>query len=584
MVKVKGGKSSKKSINISKGIVYIFFIFYLVVYGIVVQFFIASYQKSHPGELPVYISYLPFACYVGAAFLGLSFLIFIKNVRMPKARETKSRKKVRAGSIYKQALFLIIFVFSFIPLLAPIVDQGKTDQNFSAYNEDWNGGADFMLLLEEEGYDCYNLQSSLSATERLAEEEDKYILLIIFGANQYYNPLHEIPYFIKFFNESNSLLLLHDQGSTSTLLWEIFLANMVDPDVKDEIPLTIFPDGTLRDNESYDTSPEFPVIVDFPSHPITSGIDEVILSQSTAALGGPFVEYSGWDVVGYSSAYSFIDRNDDEMYDYDDDNYDISYILDAVPDFPDELKKIPLCWEQAVFMAKDTGTSRIFVSGDASLFNNELINEDGYDNQKFALNIVEWLTSYENREKDDWIVVFDEAHLRPEESRDLSSAGIFGFILQYVIQLSTNPFTSFMYPVLAVYTLRRYLPKKGKKEEKKIAEQEKEEEKLKFRTSSFFAKKIEWYRDKRKYDKALALIYRRLERKLNSLLGGAKLTTKNVINMVTAKEPGISRHKIRRINKFMDRILSIKAGKSKVRNEREFENLFFEMEWVVDAI
>ncbi len=55
-VKVKGGKSSKKSINISKGIVYIFFTVYLVIYGIVVQFFINSYQKSHPGELAVYVN------------------------------------------------------------------------------------------------------------------------------------------------------------------------------------------------------------------------------------------------------------------------------------------------------------------------------------------------------------------------------------------------------------------------------------------------------------------------------------------------------------------------------------------------
>ena len=57
-VKVKGGKSSKKSINISKGIVYIFFTVYLVIYGIVLQSFIASYQKSHPGELAVYVSLL----------------------------------------------------------------------------------------------------------------------------------------------------------------------------------------------------------------------------------------------------------------------------------------------------------------------------------------------------------------------------------------------------------------------------------------------------------------------------------------------------------------------------------------------
>jgi len=274
--------------------------------------------------------------------------------------------------------------------------------------------------------------------------------------------------------------------------------------------------------------------------------------------------------------------NDDQMYDYDDDNIDIEFVADAIgEDFPEELTKVPLGgYPQAPFMAKDTGDARIFVSADASLFNNELLNEDGYDNQQFALNIIEWLT----REEDDWMIVFDEAHIRPERSRDISSAGIFGFIIQYIVQLSTNPLTAWIYPLLAVYTLKRYLPKKDEKEEKKkAAEEEKKEELARFRTSSFFAKKIEWYRDKSKYDKALTLLYRRLERKLNAQLGGNQITTKNVVNMVKDKEPGITRHKIRRITRFMDTILGIKRGK-KVRDEKTFEELFFEMEWIVQNI
>ncbi len=34
----------------------------------------------------------------------------------------------------------------------------------------------------------------------------------------------------------------------------------------------------------------------------------------------------------------------------------------------------------------------------------------------------------------------------------------------------------------------------------------------------------------------------------------------------------------------MDKILLIKEGKEKIRNEQDFENLFFEMEWVVNNI
>ena len=237
-------------------------------------------------------------------------------------------------------------------------------------------------------------------------------------------------------------------------------------------------------------------------------------------------------------------------------------------------------------MAKETDNARVFVSGDASLFNNELIREGGYDNADFAQNIIQWLTRGEN--KDDWVIVFDEAHIRPEYSRDLSSAGIFGFMIQYVVHLSTNPLTAWIYPLLAIYTLRKYLPKEKEKEEKKKAERiEKQEEKARFRTSSFFAKKIEWYHDKTKYAKALTLLYRRLERKLHAQLGTKKITRDNVINWMQQKEPGITKNKLRRIAKFMDRILAIKEGSGKarkVKSAQEFEELFFEMEWVVNNI
>ena len=244
-------------------------------------------------------------------------------------------------------------------------------------------------------------------------------------------------------------------------------------------------------------------------------------------------------------------------------------------------------YSQPVFLAKDNGRQRVFVSADASLFNNELINEIGYDNMEFGINIIEWLTyANEGVSKDDWIIVFDEAHIRPEYSRDLTSAGIFGFIMQYIVHLSTNPITAWIYPLLAFYTLRKYLPKKDKKkEEQKIAEEEeKKEEMARFRTSSFFAQKIDEYKDKMKYGDALKLLYRRLERKLNSQLGGGNITTQNVMDMVTAKDPSATKLKIRRIGRFMDRILAIKEGKYKVKTEQDFEEIFFEMGWAVNNI
>ncbi|MFX0043799.1 MAG: hypothetical protein ACFE8L_12880 [Candidatus Hodarchaeota archaeon] len=575
---VKAGKASEKSINISKAIIFVFFTIYLIVFGIIISEFIVSFQNHNPGDLPVLVSYIPLLCYIGALFLGIAFIIFIRNVSVYKTRQTQSRKQVKKGSMYKQALFLIIFIFAFVPLLAPIIDQGKNNQHFSIYNTDWNGCSDFRDTIEGQGYEIMSIQSSLSATERL----DKRILLILMGPNQYYDPIFEIPYFIDFFNSTNSLLICHDHGSTSTLLWEILIASFLTQEVDRNFPLTIFPDGVLRDHDSYFRTAEYPVITDFLPHPTVSSGMQVVLGQSSSAVGGPFITEFGWDDIGYSSDQSFIDKNGNDQFDNETDVLDLGFMTGLLPDF---FGLFPLgIYPQPVFMAKEYQNIRIFVSADASLFNNELIGL--YDNRQFGINIVEWLTYMDiGGNKDDWIIVFDEAHIRPEYSRDLTSAGIYGYIMQYIIHLSTNPITAWIYPILAYYTLRKYLPKKDEKEQKKKAEEaEKEEEIAKFRTSSFFAQKIEWYRDKSKYGKALTLLYRRLERKLNTLLMGKKITKENVIDMVIAKEPAISKGKVKRIDRFMEKILLIKEGKEKIRNEQDFENLFFEMEWVVNNI
>ncbi len=582
---VKSGKASKKSINISKGIIFTFFTIYFIIFGIIISEFSVSFQKINPEDFPVFLTYIPLLCYIGALFCGVGFLIFIRNATAQKSRQTQSRKKIKSGSIYKQALFIIIFIFAFIPILSPIIDQGKNTQHFSVYNDRWNGCSDLKQIIEDEGYEVMTVQSSLSATERL----DKSILLILMGPNQFYDPIFEVPYFINFFNGTNSLFICHDHGSTSTLLWEIMIASIFAPEI--QVPVTIFPNGILRDNLSYDTTPEFPVIQSFNSHPTTETptlINNVILSRSSCAAGGEFIEFFGWDSIGATTDYAFIDKNNNKKYDEDIDDLNLGFmsIIDLGFPFPDTF---PLGgYSQQVFLAKDLGPQRIFVSADASLFNNELINEIGYDNEEFAINIIQWLT-YENdpsdeRTKEDWVIVFDEAHIRPEISRDLTSAGIYGFIMQYIIHLSTNPITAWIYPLLAYYTLRRYLPKKDKKEEerKNAEEEEKKEERARFRTSSFFAQKIEEFKDKSKYGEALKLLYRRLERKLHSQMKGQKITTRNVVDFVIAKDPSTTKLKIKRLTKFMDTIISIKDGKHKVRDEEDFEEIFFEMNYQND--
>ncbi|MCK4384538.1 MAG: hypothetical protein KAW66_14655, partial [Candidatus Lokiarchaeota archaeon] len=159
------GKSSGRNVTFSKGLVIAFFTIFLIVYGVFISNFIELYPSYNMGEsLPIFANYLPLVCYIGAIFLGFGLIIFIRNVTVQKSREIQSRKKIKTGSFYKEALFIVIFIFTLIPLFGPIFDKGESDQNFSIYNYDWNGASDFKQTIEDDGYDVMTIQSSLSAT------------------------------------------------------------------------------------------------------------------------------------------------------------------------------------------------------------------------------------------------------------------------------------------------------------------------------------------------------------------------------------------------------------------------------------
>ena len=159
------GKVSEKNVNLSKGILFSFFVIFLLFYGVFLEDFVKIYNNNNPGsEIPIFINYIPLLCYVAAIFTGLGLFIFIRKTTAQKSREIQSRKKAKSGSIYKNALFLIIFIFVFIPLFGSIFDHGVNDQNFSIYNDDWNGSSSFRNTVEAQGYDIMSIQTILSST------------------------------------------------------------------------------------------------------------------------------------------------------------------------------------------------------------------------------------------------------------------------------------------------------------------------------------------------------------------------------------------------------------------------------------
>jgi len=145
-----------------------------------------------------------------------------------------------------------------------------------------------------------------------------------------------------------------------------------------------------------------------------------VLSRASAVLGGDLLSFFGWETIGRSSAsYSFVDVNQDEMYRYEDDNYPIpDSLVNVLRDFAglNFPEGIPLGgYPQVTFALKEISAGkRIFLSSDASLFDNDLITR--YDNLQFANNIIDWLTYGDT----DIAIVFDESHNAPYGRREFS--------------------------------------------------------------------------------------------------------------------------------------------------------------------
>ncbi len=522
-------------------------------------------------------------------YIGMvSFLIFvfpavyILKLGMSALKSVKLfRKETKKTNTLKTTLFILIFFFSWFPILAHYVDRGMNTRNHSIYNDSpWAGSSDFRDYVNETlEYDVYSIHSSLSTVIRM----NKSVLLIILGPTSSYNPIAEIPFFIDMFNNPDiefSMLISDDHGSTTTLMLEMFLGSSLSGN---PIPLAIFPKGVLWENESgsYDKNPMFPIIdVSGTSHPTTSGVNKVVLSNASCILLG---DIFGWTSIGTtSSSYSFIDNNGDGMYNASD--------TFAIPiDLPGFEGGIPLGGYPLVTFAYkelswgDSERDRIFLTSDASMFNNELINL--YDNKQFAGNIIDWLTYGKN---DEFVIVFDESHNIPFGKVEFTSPAMFGLFQGYVNWLSINPFLSWIYPIWALRTLSNWIPKKDDKKKKKKKEKEdveKEIEELKFRTSSFFAKKINWYRVNKKYNQALILLFRRVERKINKMMTGISPTVNNIIEKIQ-EERGkyITKENIIRMRSFLTKMLEIKGNKINIVSEEEFNDIFFQMSWIAEII
>nr|MDO8114064.1 hypothetical protein [Candidatus Sigynarchaeota archaeon] len=421
-----------------------------------------------------------------------------------KSVAARKREK-KASSIFKKSLFVFIFALTWAPLLMPLFDWSHSvPKEYSAWNYGSSGTSGFREQIIAAGYT--DVKSSVSSFSLLSRIDEPFVLVVM-GPNRYYNLISDIPFMIKFLKTNGSMLVAHDQGSTSSLFFNAAIASlslMSSGQASRMFPFTFFMDGVLRDNVSYYINNSFPVIdsANIFSHPIMNGVNKLVLNHATGIMMLQGMEsFFGWNILATSTnRYSWVDKAE-PGYPAGDSRFNIS-VDNFAPhtlDIPEQLFSflarivtgdinavipqggfpIPVV---AATELSGPGSSRVVVTADASMFSNQMIGLSDFDNLAFGLNCIDWLTGGNTSRK----IIFDEAHLRPVALQDMTVPGIYGQVLDYISFMSSNWIVAPFYPFIALSSLKRWLPKSE--------EQVRKEQELK--------KRVELKKEKRQLRKA----------------------------------------------------------------------------------
>lgn len=425
------------------------------------------------------------------------------------------------GYKLRLGIFLVIFGVSWLPLFLPLIGVGAISNNdYSIYNQGWNGLSTLRDNVESMGYQVKPLLSSVSSINRINEPA----ILLAIGPRLFYDPIASTA-MIDFLSAGGGLLVADDFGSANFLLT---FSGVVGPSFSGQMML---------DTGSFDKNCALPVIRDFASHPITQGVSAIELNFPTAIGGG------GFTPLAMTTTSSWLDADRD--YEYDSGEYTGPF---------------------AVIGTVQQGNGSVVLVSDPSVFNNDMIGRQ--DNARFAENVISWLTGGNTS----ILIVFDEGHLSwPLDSPIL----FFGTILSRINYMSSHWLLAPLYPLMAIYLIRAWLPKARKPEELKPSEV--------FRRvgRTFFSSKLQWYEVHQAYNQAVKVLYRKLKKNLIGQLRLRAFDVDSAVSGIGRLMPTLDEKDIRKTFKLLD---EIDEGKKRITDRDEFLKIFFEMSRLSEAV
>lgn len=451
----------------------------------------------------------------------------------------------------KKALWIVLFALSWIPVGMLFVSNVSNvpdvyPQDFSIYNQGWNGLSTFREDIESMGYTPVAIQSSMSVVTRYEGNA----VLVITGPVRDFS-IDAIFVIFDHLMNGGSVVIADDFGTANASF--ALLNTLISGQVTEHAPVPVhgilsYTGGVLLDLNSYDKSPKLPIITDFrpglDGGALTVGVSSLHLNWATAINPRSALGLAG---IAWTSERSWCDRN----------------ITDPNP-YPDDGEwngSLPVvgALDLGGLVGDGSRGGRIVAISDPSIFTNDMINRG--DNRQFAHNVINWATHGEQNQT----IVFCENLLAvPWYAPEF----FFGLYLSRVIWLSTLPFVSFLYPFVTVVGIKKYLPDMKKPEVKAVSEV------FLRRGQTYFSERMAYYRTEGNYARVIKMLYRKLRRDMKRKYLWAEYDSQKVWDLLKAKDPKLKRNDF---FKTITRIEKIAANPAMKIHENEMMDLFFFM-------
>ncbi|MHA1862854.1 MAG: hypothetical protein ACTSWA_03715 [Candidatus Thorarchaeota archaeon] len=458
---------------------------------------------------------------------------------------------------WKEILQVVLFLLSWVPvgMLAGYTVIGAEPaytQDFSIYNEDWNGLNQFRVAIEDTSRDVRSIQASMSV---LTRENGSAVLVIMGPVRDFSLDVTLVVY--THLLAGGGVLIADDFGTanSSLAILNFLMSQMMGggPMGNQTKGLLSFTGGVLLDLDSYDPikEPRLPIITDFINPYgfrsdggfLTQGVSELHLNWASAISPYCLLGQAG---IAWSTPRSWCETD----------------LSDPSPDPVNEtwVGSLPVVGALDFSTADNPNGGRIVAVSDPSIFTNDMYGQFS-GNRQFADNVIEWLSKSDTTQP----IVFCEQLLAvPWNSGEF----FFGLYLGRVLWLSSLPYLSALYPLLTAIGIKKYLPELKKPEVKSVSDV------FLRRGQTYFGERMAYYRTEGNYARVVKMLNRKMKRGLRQQQQWSAFDSKKLWELMRYKDS-----KLKKIEFFatIDRIEEISSNSNIKIKESEMMELFFFM-------